>query len=68
MMRSNLPPFDFDLMFQGGLKGVLWIDTIQMLIVLGIGIANSAVGTNAVGGIDQVLNITTHNRRLVMAR
>lgn len=49
---------------QGGLKGVLWVDALQMLIILGSVIAIIAEGCSRVGGIAKVWEIADEGQRI----
>ncbi|ELT97256.1 hypothetical protein CAPTEDRAFT_101940 [Capitella teleta] len=48
----------------GGLKGVLWVDALQMLIILGSVIAIIAEGCSRVGGIAKVWEIADEGQRI----
>ena len=49
---------------QGGLKGVIWVDAIQMLIIIAGVLAIIIKGTLDVGGIGKVMQIARDGNRL----
>ena len=42
------------MILQGGLKAVVWTDAIQTIVMFGGVIAIAVIGTNQVGGFQQV--------------
>ena len=50
--------------FQGGMKAVLWADTIQTVIVFTGLITVLATGANKLGGLDNAWDIANKNRRI----
>ncbi len=53
---------------QGGLRGIVWVDSIQMLIVLAAGLANWGAGVMAVGGMPKVWDLCDQGNRLKFPR
>ena len=51
-------------LFQGGIKAVIWTDSIQMVILLIGIIVMLAVGVGKVGGIKDVWDIANEGGRL----
>lgn len=49
---------------QGGLKGVIWVDAIQMLIILVSILAVIIRGTMEVGGLGEVWRISVAGGRI----
>ena len=49
---------------QGGLKGVLWVDAIQMLIILAGVLAIVIKGTMDAGGVAKVWEIAENGSRI----
>lgn len=56
----NLPCF----CFQGGLKAVVWTDTLQTILMYFGVIFVLAYGTWRLGGIDEVIKINKEGERL----
>ncbi|WAQ96842.1 SC5A8-like protein [Mya arenaria] len=53
------------LVWMGGMKAVLWADTLQMMIVYGGMITMVAMGANLLGGIDEVWRTADEHGRIV---
>lgn len=53
-------------MVQGGMKAVLWADTVQMLIVYSGMITLVVVGSNVMGGLDKAWDIADQRGRIVI--
>ena len=58
LLFAGFPP-----LFQGGIKAVIWTDTIQMVILLVGLIVLSVMGADKAGGIHQAWNITVQGGR-----
>jgi len=54
------------LSLQGGMKAVLWADTVQMVIVYGGMITLVVVGSNVLGGLDKAWDIADRHGRIVL--
>ena len=54
--------------FQGGLKGVVWVDVAQMLLLLVIGIAVAITGFVTVGGIDHAFDVAVGGGRIAVPK
>lgn len=53
-----------DLSFQGGLKAVVWTDTIQTVMMFGAVIVVLVLGTNKVGGVAEVWKRNVDTERI----
>lgn len=54
------------LLLQGGLKTVVWTDTLQSMFFLSAVVAVSIIGTVSVGGFSEVLRVTNEKGRIVL--
>lgn len=54
------------LIFQGGLKTVVWTDTVQSLFFISAIIAVIIIGTANVGGVFEVLRVANKEGRIVL--
>lgn len=52
-------------LIQGGLKAVVWADTVQMTVTVGSLIAVLILGTIAVGGVSETWRIAEEGGRIV---
>ena len=69
---DNLGDVDFDhnivaMFLQGGMKAVLWTDTVQMVIVFGGMLTLVVIGSNVLGGLDKAWDIADRHGRIVLS-